>query len=105
MSSSCNEDNTQDYNDLFVIRQSQSHVKITFPNIQLLQILSIKDLLGEPKKMRQSPSLQRHRKRGKKKREIPGILPSREFESLLKAAATEGSTAGCPSPAGSSGLV
>lgn len=37
-------------------------------------------------------------------RAVPNI-PSREVESLLRAAATEGSTGGWPSPAGSSGRV
>lgn len=40
-----------------------------------------------------------------KKCHLPGILPRREFESLLKAAAMEGSRLGWPSPAGSSGRV
>lgn len=48
-----------------------------------------------------------HRARlGEKERvALPGILPRREPESLLKAAATAGSRLGWPSPAGSSGRV
>lgn len=41
----------------------------------------------------------------KKKSHVPGILPRRELESLLKAAAMEVSMLGWPSPAGSSGRV